>query len=162
MPDSALARILADFRGERAELLPILHRVQEAFGCISEAHQQEVARALRLPLYEVNGVVSFYTHFSKTRHGLPLRICQDLACHLRGASALIRDLGAWVRQAQGRGAELTAEPVSCLGQCDRAPAMMVGGEIITELTPQTLQAVVERLASGRPASTNGATEVGGR
>ena len=94
---------------DRERILPLLHQQ----GGLNEANVRAVARATNVPEADVWGAGSFYTLLrDDTPH---LRVCNGLSCRLRGAEALIESLCS-----QGK----TVEPVSCLGQCDRAPAML--------------------------------------
>jgi NADH:ubiquinone oxidoreductase subunit F (NADH-binding) len=71
----------------------------------------EVARRTGVPEADVFGVASFYhlvPHVQK-------RVCQGLTCRMAGSESLLSDL-----QAKGE----DAQPVSCLGQCDRPVAIL--------------------------------------
>ena len=76
-----------------------------------------VARAVGdqtgIPEADVHGVATFYTLLAKP--DVQVRVCQGLSCQLEGAARLLED-------ARLSGARV--EAVSCLGQCDRAPAAL--------------------------------------
>ncbi len=94
---------------KRERVLPLL----QEHGGLSEDNVRTVARETGMPEADVWGAGSFYTLL---RHPGPhLRVCNGLSCRMAGADALIDKLRA-------EGKEL--EPVSCLGICDRAPAML--------------------------------------
>jgi NADH:ubiquinone oxidoreductase subunit F (NADH-binding) len=76
----------------------------------------EVSKISGVPEADVYGVASFYTLLSKP--GERARLCQGLSCRLAGSDAKLAEL-----QAKGIDVEL----VSCLGQCDRAPAALDAG-----------------------------------
>jgi formate dehydrogenase subunit gamma len=50
-------------------LLPILHALQEEFGCIDEAAEPLIAAALNRSRAEIHGVVTFYHDFRRTPPG---------------------------------------------------------------------------------------------
>ena len=61
---AALVReIAASHRAQRGALLPILHAVQEALGCVPPEAIPVLADELNLSRADVHGVVSFYHDF---------------------------------------------------------------------------------------------------
>jgi formate dehydrogenase subunit gamma len=54
------AEIIGRRKEEEGAALPILHELQEAFGCVPEAAVPMLAQALNLSRAEVHGVVTFY------------------------------------------------------------------------------------------------------
>jgi NADH:ubiquinone oxidoreductase subunit E len=62
-------------------LLPILHDVQAAFGCVPGEAVPFIAEALNLTRAEVHGVVSFYHDFRDKPAGRHvLKLCRAEAC----------------------------------------------------------------------------------
>ena len=76
----------------------------------------------RRPLYEIEGLISFYPHF-RTRPPVKVevRACHDLSCWLQGADRRIAEL----RDRYGRDADVEVTEVSCIGRCDVAPVVAV-------------------------------------
>lgn len=114
--------------------LPILHALQETFGCVPEAAVPLVADALNLSRAEVHGCLTFYHDFRRAPAGRHVvKLCRAEACQAVGADAL----HAEVKQRLGidwhgttADGEVTLEPVFCLGLCARAPAALVDGQPI--------------------------------
>ena len=105
-------------RERRHLLLPALHALQRAAGWISPGGLDHACRVLEVPPAEAYGVATFYHLFT---HEPPaaddtVHVCDDVACRLVGAVGLIDDL-------RTGGHYVKASP--CLGQCERAPAVMV-------------------------------------
>jgi formate dehydrogenase subunit gamma len=135
-----LGEILERHRGREGPLLPILHDVQRAFGCISDAAIVEVARALNLSRAEVSGVVGFYHDFRRAPAVRPaIRLCRAEACQARGVEAVAAALGE-----DGR---VAIETVYCLGLCSVGPAAMLGDEVHARLDAPALRALIERAAA---------------
>lgn len=132
-------------------LIDDLREIQERCGYLPEAELLAYAERTGTPLFRIQAVVSFYPHFRREPPPrTELLVCTDLACHLRGASAWLERL-----QRSGRPAEeCEVRPCSCLGQCDRAPAVMVNGVPLgfaDRLSPGELaEAAPEEPASGPP------------
>ena len=93
----------------RADLPELL----EHAGGLREGVAGEVSRTTGVPEADVYGVASFYTLLSQPDAGV--RVCQGLSCQLAGAKARMAELEA---------AGTPYTPVSCLGQCDRAPVAL--------------------------------------
>jgi len=137
--DQELADILAGHRGREGALLPILHDVQAAQGCISEDAVRTIAKALNLTRAEVHGVVSFYHDFRETPETRPvLKLCRAESCQARGVEAMVAALPDSPRVA--------VETVYCLGLCSVGPAAMVGDTVHGRLDAARLGALVESLA----------------
>jgi NADH:ubiquinone oxidoreductase subunit F (NADH-binding)/NADH:ubiquinone oxidoreductase subunit E len=90
-------------------LIPALTAIQRRCGWLPREELVTLAREVRRPLYEIEGLISFYPHFLTSPPAEEeVAACQDLSCWLRGAEERIGALGA--------------RRVSCLGRCDAAPA----------------------------------------
>jgi formate dehydrogenase beta subunit len=103
-------------------LIPALNAIQERVGWLPREELVALSRDVRRPLYEIEGLVSFYPHFrTDPPKKAELRVCHDLSCWLRGAGERI----AAVRDRYGSGADVEVVEGSCLGRCDIAPACTV-------------------------------------
>ena len=133
MNTSDLAAILARHAGAEGALLPILHEVQAAFGCVSSEAERAIAAALNLSRAEVHGVVSFYHDFTAAPDPRPhVQLCRAEACQARGVEALV----AAAEAAAGERVRLTT--VYCLGLCSAGPAARVGDEVHARLDEAAL------------------------
>src|SRR4051794_27321571 len=85
-----LARDLAvAHRETEGALLPVLHAIQAAFGCVPTEAVPVIAEVLNLTRAEVHGVVSFYHDFRETPPGRrTVRLCRAEACQAMGGAAL--------------------------------------------------------------------------
>jgi NADH-quinone oxidoreductase subunit F len=103
-------------RARRHLLLPALHAAQDATGAVSRGALAYICDRLTIPPAEAYGVATFYALFDTDGPGGPsIHVCDDIVCAQYGAD----DLCAALDEA---GTEYEASP--CLGQCDRAPAVM--------------------------------------
>src|SRR4051794_6958874 len=107
-------------------LIEHLHRIQDAYGCLSAAHLVALAAELRLAMTEVYEVASFYHHFDIVKEGdtppppITVRVCDTLSCAMAGSHALLASAAA----ALGDGVRVI--PAPCIGRCEQAPAAVVG------------------------------------
>jgi formate dehydrogenase beta subunit len=103
-------------------LIPALHAIQERLGWLPREELVTLAREVRRPLYEIEGLISFYPHFlTKPPRTVTLQVCHDLTCWLQGADRGI----AALREQYGQDADIDLAEVSCIGRCDAAPAVAV-------------------------------------
>ena len=109
-------------------LIPALQAIQERVGWLPREELVALSRDVRRPLYEIEGLISFYPHF-RTEPPAPVRLhaCRDLACWLRGAG----EQTAALRQQHGADPGVELAEVSCLGRCDIAPAVSVNEHPVT-------------------------------
>jgi formate dehydrogenase subunit gamma len=140
--------IVAAHAGLEGPLLPILHAVQAAFGCVPRDAVPVIAHALNLTRAEVHGVVSFYHDFREQPAGQRVvKLCRAEACQAVGGTALAAKvlkhfgIGWGETSADGR---VTIEAVYCLGFCSVAPAALVDGEPHGRLEAKHLIAMAER------------------
>jgi NADH-quinone oxidoreductase subunit F len=160
------ARTAADLRVARApkdrrtELLPALHALQGAVGWISAGGLNYICERLTVPPAEAYGVATFYAMFSvEERPTTVVHVCDDLACRVRGG----RDLLETCRR-EVSGEEAAVVPSPCLGQCERAPAILVqrAGEArddvvltgITAASRHVTQAIRDEQIAGAVASAS--------
>jgi NADH-quinone oxidoreductase subunit F len=114
-----VARGGREIREQRHLLLPALHALQGGVGWISEGGLNYVSQRLDVPPAEAFGVASFYALFStEPRPGTVLHLCDDIACKVAGADALIERAVEEVGDGQ-----VLRSP--CLGMCERAPAALL-------------------------------------
>ncbi len=137
-----LAAILAAHAGREGPLLPILHDVQAALGCVSPEAEAAIAHALNLSRAEVHGVVSFYPDFRAAPDPRPcIQLCRAEACQARGVEALVAAARA---AAVVDGVErVRLETVYCLGLCSAGPAARLGDTLHARLGEAALVALVE-------------------
>ena len=103
-------------------LIPALHAIQERVGWLPREELVALAREVRRPLYEIEGLISFYPHFhTAPPKRVTVHTCRDLTCWLRGADEQV----AVIRQRHGRDSDIEIDERSCLGRCDAAPAVRV-------------------------------------
>lgn len=99
-----------------------LRRIQDKYGFLPRTALEQLAQRLAIPLYRINEIVSFFPHFRLERPPeFVVHVCRDMACALRGSAELKRRLEEQV--ANSSPGRLQICSTSCLGRCDRAPAV---------------------------------------
>jgi formate dehydrogenase subunit gamma len=141
--------IVARLRHQEGPLLPILHAVQGALGCVPPEAVRVIAAELNLTRAEVHGVVTFYHDFRQeppAQH--VIKMCRAEACQAVNGESL-------VSRAEGRlgivcgettaDRNVTLESIYCLGLCATAPSAMVDGRVIGRLTAAKLDALLQEI-----------------
>lgn len=138
--------VIAEHIEREGPLLPILHGMQDEFGCVPKETLPVIAAALNLSRAEVHGVMTFYHDFREEPAGRHvIKLCRADACQSVGgvaiAARLQQLLGISFNQTTADGA-VTLEPVYCLGFCACAPAALVDGEPVGRLDEDRLAELV--------------------
>jgi formate dehydrogenase beta subunit len=103
-------------------LMPELTAIQRDHGWLPREKLTELSREHDRPLYEIEGLISFYPHFrTEPPSKVDLHVCHDLSCWLHGSDERIAE----IRARYGDDVEIEIQEVSCLGRCDLAPAVAI-------------------------------------
>jgi NADH-quinone oxidoreductase subunit E len=96
---------------------------------------------------ELDGVATFYNLvFRKPVGRHVMMVCDSVSCWLTGYEEVHKDITKRLginfgeTTADGR---FTLLPIVCLGACDRAPAMMVDGNLHPDLDAQKIEGILE-------------------
>lgn len=106
-------------------LVQRLRAIQDKYGYLPDAELHALSKETKEPLYRIQELISFFPHFRAEWNKPPyveVKVCRDMACHLRGAPEMIERLKK-LERAGDHG--VVVEGVSCLGRCDRAVACSV-------------------------------------
>lgn len=144
----AIEQELAHNEQKRAAAPEALKIVQRQRGWISEEALRDTAAALDMTSAELDDVATFYNLiFRKPVGRHVILICNSVSCFVMGYTGLRAHLRARLgidfgeTTADGR---FTLLPVVCLGDCDRAPAMMIDEQLYDNLTPERIDDVLAR------------------
>ncbi len=145
---SALA---AKYPERRAALIPALHRLQSMRdGWLSPESIEDCAEWFELEPVEVYEVASFYPLFHLKPGGEHVvGVCRNLACHLRGARAIIAEVQSATGAEVGGTSEdgrFTVETLECQGACTAAPMIVVDGEYVENIAPDQVAGILGELA----------------
>jgi formate dehydrogenase subunit gamma len=123
-------------------LLPILHDIQHALGYVPEEAVPLIAKQLNLSRAEVHGVITYYHHFRQTPPGKHVvRVCCAEACQANGSEALAVHAAKSLQDA-----DVTLEPVYCLGLCSIGPNIQIDEtELHAQVTPKKFDALIAAL-----------------
>ncbi|HWM30185.1 MAG TPA: NADH-quinone oxidoreductase subunit NuoE [Methyloceanibacter sp.] len=141
---------------EASAVLALLWRAQEQMGgWLPEPALRYVADMLGLAYIRVYEIATFYTMFNLAPVGrYYVQVCGTTPCWLRGATA-IKDT---CRRVIGEPGHVTPDgmfswiEVECLGACVNAPVAQINKYYYEDLTPESLERILENLKAGRPVA----------
>lgn len=142
-----LDEIIQQYKNTDGSLIQILHMAQGIFGYIPPVLQEYIADQLNIPVANVYGVITFYTHFSmvpKGRH--TIKVCMGTACYVRGGKdildALSQDLGVGVGETTSDGT-YTLEVTRCIGACGLAPAVTIDDRVYQMMDANKIRGILK-------------------
>ena len=122
--------------------------VQHHRGWVSDESVKDIAQVLGLSNEEVDSVATFYSRIYRKPVGRNvILICDSVSCMIMGFESLYgylsKKLGInWGgTTSDGR---FTLLPISCLGDCDNAPAMMINADHFNRLTVEKIDELLDR------------------
>ena len=126
--------------------LEALKIVQKHQGWVSDESLLGIAKYLDLPASDLEGVATFFNLVYRQPVGRNVILfCNSVTCWIMGCDDLRRHithtLGIDFGQTTEDG-EFTLIPVPCLGDCDKAPVMMVGEKMQRKLTRDSIDKLV--------------------
>lgn len=143
-----LLACIAEHKGEKDALIPVMHEAQEIYGYLPVEVQTLIAEGLNVPLAEVYGVATFYSRFSlkpKGKHNVS--VCLGTACHVKGSDKLLEEVEKQLGIRYGEctpDKRFSIESCRCVGACGLAPVMIIDGEVYPRLTPNDVPVILEK------------------
>jgi NADH-quinone oxidoreductase subunit E len=139
---------LRDCEFKEAASVEALKIVQKRCGWVSDESIRDIAAMLGMDPAELDAVATFYSFIFRTPVGRHLiQICDSMVCWTMGeeplTDLLARTLGIRFGETTLDN-RFTLLPVSCLGACDRAPAMLVDEDLYGPVTPEMLEGILEK------------------
>jgi NADH-quinone oxidoreductase subunit E len=136
---------------KRSAVISALHAVQhENNGHLTTELMDSVADYLGLPNIQVYEVASFYSMFETKPCGRHhVSVCTNISCMLRGSQEIVdyveKKLGIKTGESTPDGRIFLKREEECLAACCGAPMMMVDHVYHENLTPQTVDKVLDEL-----------------
>jgi len=140
--------ILAQYKGERSELIPILQAAQAEFGYLPKDVMVEIASFLHIPASVVFGVSTFYAQFKFMPIGRKvINVCRGTACHVRGADKILQEFQRQLGINDGETTEdmeYSLETIACFGSCALAPVVVVDKTVYGRVTPTKVREILAK------------------
>ena len=141
---------------QASAVIALLWRAQEQNeGWVSRPAMEYVGEMLNMAFIRVYEIATFYTMFQLSPVGnkAHIQVCGTTPCMLRGSEELLalcrKKIHPEPHHVNADGS-LSWEEVECLGACVNAPMVQVWKDTYEDLTPATLEKLIDDLQSGRP------------
>jgi NADH-quinone oxidoreductase subunit E len=136
---------------KQSAVIPALHVCQDSNGgWLKQEHLDAVADYLEMPHSVVYEVANFYSMFDLKPCGRhKVNICTNISCMLRGADVIVdhaeRKLDIKLGETTVDGRITLKIEEECLAACAGAPMMVVDGHYHTDLTPERVDEILDKL-----------------
>ncbi len=152
LKDEQVAKLKARIKEHKQKpgpLMPTLHDAQEIFGCVPLEVQKIISEELGESISKINGVVTFYSHFSIEPKGQHvIGVCLGTACYVRGSQLVLDEFVKTLKIKPGQTTEdgrFTLEATRCIGACGLAPVFTVDGKVYGSATPNMAKQALQEL-----------------
>ncbi|GGC56113.1 hypothetical protein GCM10010994_13780 [Chelatococcus reniformis] len=139
---------------QASAVIPLLWRAQkQAGGWVPQKAIEHVAEVLGMGYIRVLEIATFYTMFNLVPVGRHfVQLCGTTPCMLRGAQELRKQLVGRIgpEKTVSADGEFSWAEVECLGACCNAPMVQINDDFYEDLTPESLDKLLDDLAAGRP------------
>jgi NADH-quinone oxidoreductase subunit E len=122
--------------------------VQHHRGWVSDDAVKAIAQLLSISNEEADGVATFYSRIYRKPVGRNvILICDSVSCMIMGYGSLYEFISSKLSIKFGEttsDGRFTLLPISCLGDCDNAPAMMINNDHFNMLTAEKVEELLEK------------------
>ena len=129
-----------------AACIDALKIVQHHRGWISDDAVGDIASELDLSADEVDSVATFYTRIYRKPAGRNIiLLCEGTTCMIMGYESIFEYISKKLNLRFGETTDdgrFTLLPVSCLGDCDHAPVMMINDDHFNNLTFEMIDEIL--------------------
>ncbi|MBD3249205.1 NADH-quinone oxidoreductase subunit NuoE [Candidatus Woesearchaeota archaeon] len=130
-------------------LLKELKQIQGKKGYISEDSMKKLSKKMNIPVAKIYAAATFYSQLHTKPQGKHIiEICNSPSCYLNGSLNIIKYLEKKLKIKSGQTTEdkrFSLYICSCIGCCDKAPAMKIGKEVYTSLTKEKIDEIIKGL-----------------
>jgi len=128
------------------DIIPLLQRLQGAYGYLPRSVVLDVCKRTGLPASRAFGVATFYSQFYLEPRGRHMvRCCRGTACHVRGGRRILETVERTLGIRDGETTEdrrYSLETVACFGTCFLAPVMVVDNDYYGKMRPERVARVL--------------------
>ena len=132
---------------KQAVCIDAMKIVQRHRGWVSDENIRDIAELLEMSPDDLDGVATFYNLIYRKPVGRHvILLCNSVSCWIMGyerlRAQLQQRLGIQFGETTPDG-RFTLLPIVCLGTCDHAPALMIDNHLHRDLTPESVDSVLE-------------------
>lgn len=142
---AALLKVIADHKGDKGSLMPILQQAQSIYGYLPIEVQTIISNEMNVPLEKIYGIVTFYSQFSLYPKGkYKVSVCLGTACYVKGSGDIFSKLQELLGISDGEctpDGKFSLESCRCIGACGLAPVLTVNDDVYGKLTVDDLEGI---------------------
>ena len=151
---AAINRRIKESDDPREAAVDVMYLLQRHYGYLTDEAVLEGAALLGMTPLEVEELATFYDFIYREPVGkYVIHVCDSTICWMEGHESVLahlcRKLNIPVGGTTADGL-FTLLPVCCIGFCDQAPAMLVNGEPYGNLTPESIDHILETIRREQP------------
>ncbi|WP_178122534.1 NADH-quinone oxidoreductase subunit NuoE [Pseudomonas sp. R-28-1W-6] len=144
---SAIEHEMHHYEDPRAASIEALKIVQKARGWVPDGAADAIGAILGIPASDVEGVATFYSQIFRQPVGRHIiRVCDSMTCFVGGHENVLASLKDQLGIVPGQtttDGRFTLLPVCCLGNCDKAPAVMIDDDTFGNIDPDGVAQLLE-------------------
>jgi NADH-quinone oxidoreductase subunit E len=130
-----------------AACIDALKIVQKHRGWISDESVEEIAAELEMSAEEVDSIATFYSRIYRKPVGRNvILVCDSVSCMIMGNESVYKHISEKLSIGFGEttpDGKFTLLPISCLGDCDHAPALMINNDLHNNLNINRIDKILE-------------------
>jgi NADH-quinone oxidoreductase subunit E len=143
------------YESRPAAAIDALQIVQSERRWISDESLYAIADMLGMSATELEGVATFYNLIYRHPVGEHvIHLCNSISCWLHDYQTIADHLSKTLNIEFGqttKDGKITLLPNVCLGCCDKAPALMLDGELVENLDIKSIDSLLQGLRGGKNA-----------
>lgn len=147
---SAIEHEMHHYEDPRAASIEALKIVQKQRGWVPDGAIHAIAAVLGIPASDVEGVATFYSQIFRQPVGRHIiRVCDSMTCFIGGHESVLGVIQQQLGIAPGQTTadnRFTLLPVCCLGNCDKAPALMIDDDTFGNVSVDGVAKLLEDYA----------------
>jgi NADH-quinone oxidoreductase subunit E len=142
----------------REMAVDVMYALQARDGYLTDEGLVEGGELLGMTPLEMEELATFYDFIYRRPVGkFVIHACDGVVCWMFGEESLVaylcRKLGVEAGE-RSRDGLFTVLPSACIGQCDRAPVMMIRDVTYGPLTPERVDEILDDLKKGHSPGTD--------
>ena len=130
-----------------AACIDALKIVQLHRGWISDEAVKDIAEFLAISAEDVDAVATFYSRIYRKPVGRNvILLCDGVSCMVMGYETIYEHISKKLKISFGQTTpddRYTLLPISCLGDCNHAPSMMINNDLYNNLTYDSADKIIE-------------------
>jgi NADH-quinone oxidoreductase subunit E len=150
IPESLRQQLVSRIAGavtRREAAVDVLKALQAHYGWLSDEAVEEAASMLGLTPIQVDELATFYEMLYRRPVGKRvIHVCDSISCWAMGGESLMAHVARLLAIQPGETSAdglFTLLPCCCLGNCGRAPTLMVGDTLYGCVTPERAKEILD-------------------